>query len=257
MKKTLVISLLLLFLVLVWFSWKWYKETIVCCAEESTPVNVQYGSLIFDCDTREVITNELWPEKKREIIAMRSKGKKLLLVGPYFGSESEQAGIERAERVKALFTELPSEDILTNARKVEDCESTKINMLHELKYKWITINDEVIESLDKTMVFYKYNSDKIISNGNTQSYFEDLSKFLKSSGNEIIITGHTSSEGEEEYNKNLGMKRAQEYKNYLIRLGVNDNQISIQSKGETKPIASNETEEGRAKNRRVEIKITK
>lgn len=256
MKKTLAFLLLLLFLILAWFSWKWYKETVVCCADEPAPLSVQYGPLIFDCDTGEVITNDLWPGKKREILVERSTGKKLLLVGPYFGSESEQVGIDRANQVKALFTELPSEDIFTKARKGGDCESSKTNMLHELKYKWITRNDDVIEYLDKTMIFYKYDSDKEISNDNVLNYFVELSEFLKSTGDQIMITGHTSSEGEDAYNQELGLKRAQEYKEHLISLGVNENRISIQSMGETMPIASNDTEEGRRMNRRVEVHIT-
>ena len=256
MKKTLAFLLLLLFLILAWFSWKWYKETVVCCADEPAPVSIQYGPLIFDCETGQVITNDLWPEKKREILAERSTGKKLLLVGPYFGSESEQAGIDRANRVKALFTELPSVDIFTDAHNGGDCESSKSNMLHGLKYRWITRNDDVIEHLDKTMIFYNYDSDEEISNDNVLSYFAELSEFLKSTGDQIMIIGHTSSEGEVAYNQELGLKRAQEYKEHLISLGVDEKQISIQSKGETMPIASNDNVEGRKKNRRVEIHIT-
>lgn len=215
MKKLLAFLLFLLFLILAWFSWQWYKNTVVCCGNDAVPASVQYGPLIFDCDTGEVITNDSWPEKKREILALRTDGKKLLLVGPYFGSESKEAGIDRAEQVKTLFTELPAEEIYTSARNGGDCESSKSNMLHELHYKWITRNDDVIEHLDKTMVFYKYDSDKEISNDNVLSYFEELSAFLKSTGDKIMITGHTSNEGEEAYNMELGLK---ELKNTKIIL---------------------------------------
>ncbi len=114
----------------------------------------------------------------------------------------------------------------------------------------------LLNILTKQWCFYKYDSDKEISNDNVLSYFEELSAFLKSTGDKIMITGHTSNEGEEAYNMELGFKRAQEYKDHLIKLGVDENQISIQSKGETMPIASNDTVEGRKMNRRVEIHIT-
>lgn len=256
MKKTLAFLLVLLFLILAWFSWQWYKDTVVCCVDDSLVESVQYGPLIFDCNTGEVITNDLWPAKKNEILAARTSGKKLLLVGPYFSSESREAGIDRAERVKVLFTELSPSEIFTNARKGGDCENTKSNMLHELQYQWITRNDDVIERLDKTMVFYKYDSDEEISNENILNYFNELSSFLKDTGDQIMITGHTSNEGEEAYNEELGLKRAKKYKNHLVSLGVDENQISIQSKGETMPIESNDTPEGRKMNRRVEIHIT-
>lgn len=254
MKKTLAFLLLLLFLILAWFSWKWYKETVACCGDVA-PVSVQYGPLIFDCSNGEVITNDLWPEKKREILAARTDGKKLLLVGPYFGSESEEAGITRAEKVKALFTELSSDDIFTAARNGGDCEGTKENMLHELQYKWITRNDDVIEHFDKTMVFYKYDSDEEITNENVVAYFDELAALLKSTGDKIIITGHTDSDGDEAYNMELGLKRAKEHKNHLVGLGVDESQISVDSKGETMPIRPNDTEENKQMNRRVEIQI--
>lgn len=256
MKKILALLLLLLFLILAWFSWRWYKDTVACCAEIVETTTAQYGPLIFDCSSGEVITNDLWPDKKTEILNARDGNKDLLLVAPYFGSETEADGLARAERVKALFTELPSEDIHTAARNGGDCESTKENMLHELRYKWVTRNEDVIEHLDKTLVFYKYDSDEEITNENVLSFFDELSEFLKSSGDTVMITGHTSSEGEEAYNQELGMKRANEYKDHLISLGVPESQINVQSMGESMPIDSNDTDEGRRMNRRVEIHIT-
>ncbi|UNZ00316.1 OmpA family protein [Zhouia spongiae] len=256
MKKILALLLFLLFLVLAWFSWRWYKDTVVCCDEDIAPAAVQYGPLIFDCETGDVITNDLWPEKKQEILNERTDNKSLLLAGPYFGSETAEDGVNRAEKVKLLFTEMPAEDIYTSARYGGDCEATKETMLHELKYKWVTRNDDVIEHLDKTLVFYEYDSDKEITNENVLRFFDELSAFLKSTGDKIMITGHTSNEGEDAYNEELGMKRAIEFKNHLINLGVDESQISVQSKGEAMPIESNDTEEGRRKNRRVEIHIT-
>ena len=178
-----------------------------------------------------------------------------MIVGPYFGNEDEQAGTARAERVKALFTELPSEDIYTAARAAGDCETTKEMELHELKYKWVIRNEDVIEHFDRTLVFYKYDSDQEITNNNVLKFFEQLSTFLEDTSRKVVLIGHTSDEGEEDYNQELGLKRATEFKDHLISLGVRPEQVSVQSKGETQPIASNETEEGRAKNRRVEIQI--
>jgi hypothetical protein len=215
----------------------------------------KYGPLIFDCNTGEVITNDLWPNKKKQILSEQKDSNSLLLVGPYFKNETESDGIARAEAVKALFTEVPPEDIYTSARYAEDCEATKTNMLHELRYKWVTRNDDVVEYLDKIYIFYEYNSDKEVSNDNVLAFFDKLSKFLISTGDKIVLTGHSSSEGDEDYNEDLGLRRANEYKEHLISLGVSPEKITTRSKGETEPIASNDTEEGRAKNRRVEINI--
>lgn len=253
MKKALALLLFILFLLLAWFSWGWYKNTVVCC--EEPPTAVQYGPLIFDCSTGEVITNDLWPQKKQEIIAERTEGKKLLLVGPYFKGESESEGMDRAEKVMALITELPSDQIATMARSAGECEATKMNMLHELKYKWVTNNEDVIEHLDKTMVFYKYDSDEEVTNERVLAYFDELSEFLKTSGDRIMLTGHTDSDGTDEYNNDLALKRANEYKVHLIGLGVDESKIDVQSKGESDPIRPNDVEENKKMNRRVEIHI--
>ena len=69
------------------------------------------------------------------------------------------------------------------------------------------------------------------------------------------LAGHTDSVGTEAYNQRLSERRVNSVKDYVVKKGVEDNRISGQGFGETKPIADNRTAEGRAKNRRVEIKV--
>lgn len=69
------------------------------------------------------------------------------------------------------------------------------------------------------------------------------------------LVGHTDNKGSESLNTAFGMKRASEVKKYLIDQGVSEDQIIVSSEGMGSPVADNNTEEGRAKNRRVEITI--
>jgi outer membrane protein OmpA-like peptidoglycan-associated protein len=71
----------------------------------------------------------------------------------------------------------------------------------------------------------------------------------------VDVYGHTDSTGSNEYNQTLSENRARTVANYLTLQGVSAARIRSQGFGETMPVASNDTEEGRAKNRRVEIKI--
>ncbi|WP_068073299.1 OmpA family protein [Novosphingobium lentum] len=71
----------------------------------------------------------------------------------------------------------------------------------------------------------------------------------------IDVYGHTDSTGSDTYNQALSERRAQAVANYLTSHGVNPARIRSQGFGETQPVASNATEEGRSRNRRVEIKI--
>ncbi|MCL4106963.1 UNVERIFIED_CONTAM: hypothetical protein GTU68_004104 [Idotea baltica] len=76
---------------------------------------------------------------------------------------------------------------------------------------------------------------------------------LKTNGSAITVDGHTDSTGAEGYNQALGLQRALTTSDGLIADGVEKNRLVIRSFGESKPIASNATSEGRAKNRRSEI----
>ncbi len=70
---------------------------------------------------------------------------------------------------------------------------------------------------------------------------------------EIRIEGHTDDIGSMEYNLRLSEKRAQSIKDYLVEMGINQSRITTDGLGYTQPIAGNDTEEGRALNRRAEI----
>lgn len=72
----------------------------------------------------------------------------------------------------------------------------------------------------------------------------------------IDIYGHTDSSGSDQYNQALSERRATSVADYLTMRGVQSARIATRGFGETQPIASNDTPEGRAANRRVEIKLT-
>ncbi len=76
-------------------------------------------------------------------------------------------------------------------------------------------------------------------------------------GKMILIAGHTDSKGSDSYNQTLSENRAESVKNWLVAAGLDAGQIETEGYGETKPVASNDTEEGSSKNRRVEIIIKK
>lgn len=77
-----------------------------------------------------------------------------------------------------------------------------------------------------------------------------LSKY---SDAKIKLSGHTDSIGSENYNMKLSVKRANVVRDYLVKNGINENQIAAEGFGELKPVAPNKTAKDRAKNRRTEI----
>ena len=72
---------------------------------------------------------------------------------------------------------------------------------------------------------------------------------------DIDIVGHTDSVGPEDYNQQLSVRRATTVRDFLVANGANANIIDVSGMGETSPVADNSTAEGRAQNRRVEVKV--
>ncbi|MBB1387688.1 OmpA family protein [Pseudoalteromonas sp. SG45-5] len=71
----------------------------------------------------------------------------------------------------------------------------------------------------------------------------------------LSVEGHTDSTGKGSYNMNLSRERAQSVKDYLVNQQIMATRVSTKGYGETRPIATNESVNGRAQNRRVEIQI--
>lgn len=71
----------------------------------------------------------------------------------------------------------------------------------------------------------------------------------------LDVVGHTDSRGSEEYNQKLSERRAAAVVDYLVSKGVSRGSLSSSGKGESEPMASNDTEDGRAENRRVELVV--
>ena len=86
----------------------------------------------------------------------------------------------------------------------------------------------------------------------------DLDETIKAKGARVVdinVIGHTDSDGSEEYNQALSVRRAQSVRDYMVSEGVDASIIDVTGEGESNPIASNATKEGRAQNRRVDIHV--
>jgi OmpA-OmpF porin, OOP family len=111
----------------------------------------------------------------------------------------------------------------------------------------------VLRVVFKDQVFFDFDKDELKPEG-----FEVLNVIAASLRLEppdvtVFIAGHTDAIGSVDYNLDLGLRRARNAATALAMIGVNRSQIYLVSFGKAVPIASNDTEEGRARNRRVEF----
>lgn len=113
----------------------------------------------------------------------------------------------------------------------------------------------VLQVTYRDPILFDNNKDTIKSGSYKQ--IDDTAKILKKYPNSaILIEGHTDSTGNADYNVDLSQRRAKSVADALIARGVHPNNVTSQGYGAAQPIASNATKEGRAANRRVELKIT-
>ena len=103
-------------------------------------------------------------------------------------------------------------------------------------------------------LLYDFDSDVIRSDAaqNLRSLASSLEKYPNT---DLLIVGHTDAVGTSEYNQALSRRRATAAANYLASQGVSSARLQAVGRGETEPIATNDTEAGRQANRRVEIAI--
>jgi outer membrane protein OmpA-like peptidoglycan-associated protein len=103
-------------------------------------------------------------------------------------------------------------------------------------------------------LLYDFNSDVVRGEAGTnlRKLAESLSKYPNT---ELLIAGHTDSQGDESYNQRLSERRATAAANYLATQGVSRARLHTRGLGELEPVAENENATGRQRNRRVEVAI--
>ncbi|MDP1665047.1 MAG: OmpA family protein [Methylobacter sp.] len=158
-----------------------------------------------------------------------------------------------------------TEDQDTNKAIVADLQATVAQLEDKLKVK-----EEVPESIKttdaenrpRTLAVFgggTFRSGKTVLNDGDLSTIENfVGEISASQGSRVIIEGHTDNipTGKQHVdNMDLSLRRARAIANILVSHGVSSDRISAIGYGDAHPIDSNDTEEGRAKNRRVEVKL--
>ena len=115
---------------------------------------------------------------------------------------------------------------------------------------------------EETFVFdsgrLNFDFDKSVVKPQYYELLRNVKDYAEQQDLKLTIIGHTDSKGSDAYNMALGMRRAIAVRDKLIEFGLDPARVlSVESRGESEPIAPNDTEQGRFENRRIEFKATK
>lgn len=123
----------------------------------------------------------------------------------------------------------------------------------------IKYNDKTLQEGDNLVmnnIQFEVNSSKLLPAGKAE--LDKLTALMKENPTiEILLSGHTSAEGSAALNRELSLKRVRSCKDYLASKEIDEGRITIKGFGPDIPVAPNDTEANRARNRRVEMKITR
>ena len=204
---------------------------------------------------------------------LTSNENKVFNITGYYTSDEENnsafpnLGLARANSVKNYFVsqEIPSSQINTSGKLVDDMVPDENIYRGPVGY---SIEEASADAEDQLKALYdKITGDPLILYFDTaeasinpsaaqRQKIADITHYLDKVENaKCQVVGYTDSQGSRKTNMRLGQERADFAKAYLMQNGIADEKIKTDSKGPKDPIASNATDEGRAKNRRTVITI--
>jgi outer membrane protein OmpA-like peptidoglycan-associated protein len=159
--------------------------------------------------------------------------------------------VYRPQKVQWTITDENNNPVKHNIELVSSTDSTA-------NYHISVASPEPFPKEPKVNVGYIMNVYFAHNGVDPMSYesIRNLALMMKNSPTmKVEISGHTDSKGDEKYNENLSLRRAQSVRSIMMKLGADGNRITAVGYGKNKPIETNDTMEGRRMNRRIEFRI--
>ena len=204
--------------------------------------------------------------------------KEINVIGLYRESEENPSaypnlGIARANAVKNYMVNkgIPSKQINPRGQLEEELVQDGDVYLGPVNYSIETLDtseDALKKSADNLkaikddinanplILYFETNSSNVKLTAEQREKMAKIAGYLdKVDGAKVRVVGHTDNVGRAASNTKLGLARANTIKGYLVKNTISESKIETSSKGPYKPIASNKTKKGQAKNRRVEVTL--
>lgn len=224
-------------------------------------VKTTEGRLLFNWSVPEAVTGSGFETYRDSLLNALGSTDILEITGLYSENESnntsfDNLGLARANQIRALFPNLPDARIHLKSSLINVPDSDIMDdPFKSASFRKVVNNSSVREIEGRMIIRFPHASDDMLENQALNEYLDELVAHLKTSDARVRLVGHTDSSASAPHNLRLGQKRADAIKALLINKGIPADRIIAQTRGEEVPIASNDTEEGRQENRRVELTI--
>jgi outer membrane protein OmpA-like peptidoglycan-associated protein len=225
------------------------ERSLAYIAERRAELAVLYGA--YELDRRNHATYEATYRARQDELRRQAEGRAAATQQELEGTRRTLGSAERTlAGTKAQLTEEQAA-----RKKAESAAAAAIASLQQVA----SVKEEargMVITLDGSVLFVSGKSELLPI---AQKKLDDVAKALSDTDEKqkIVVEGHTDSNGNDDTNLRLSQARADSVRAYLISKGVKTERIQAVGKGESTPVAPNETPEGRANNRRVEIIVEK
>ncbi len=244
-------------------------EEVIASADDN--ITFKHSAYTYNIPLSESLENAL--SKIGEYLK-KSPDKVLTITGWFSDAEENTSilpdlGLARANQIKNILQDLgvASEQIKTDSEKRNNLIFPGNNLYGGASYSFSASpeaydhTEEIAEieeelKIESIQLYFETDESTLDLSSQQREYFAKLIDYLDEKPSaRVNVVGHTDNKGRRAYNLELSRERAVFIKQYLVKNGLNANQVAATGEGESEPITDNDTEEGRAKNRRVEVFI--
>ena len=216
----------------------------------------------FAVNGTQAFKNPGYDDYRARILEGYREGQVLEITGDYYAGEPapegfDNAGMARAAAVRDLLTpDIPEDVIILKSNEIAGEPGTE-KYIKGHSYRWISAKPQEVEQINGcTTIRFAFGSADGKMSAEVSTELDKIAERIRTTGEKVTITGHTDNVGSPAANLKLGKRRAMDIRREFINRKVLREQIITASEGQTDPVAANDTDRGRAENRRTEVCIT-
>jgi OOP family OmpA-OmpF porin len=246
----------------------WHCNVCHCCegtTAETTATGTS-GVPLFNWNADKPVEDPNFSQWKKDLLATKGhQGDTLLITGYYRANEAngEKLALARAASIRDMLApEFPANRVKLSAKLVDDGLAEGAAPKESIELSWLKMmlkkeDSAIIESDQDVILLFPYNSTEKESDPKVDAYLKQLCEKHKATTATFNVVGHTDDAGSDESNMAFGAARAKSVAKILRFNSIAASRITTSSKGESEPVAPNDTEDGRHQNRRVVITVNR